>query len=89
VANTDVLNLQKAVIENPWRNAYWFARMLINGDKYGGVGKDTALLANMCAHLRITLEDRQQDDKTKVKLRQGVIRNILARIMQHRLADVV
>jgi hypothetical protein len=51
--------------------------MLINGDKYGGVGKDTALLANMCAHLRITLEDRQQDDKTKVKLCQGVIRNIL------------
>ena len=33
--------IQKAVFKNPWRNVYWFARMLINGDKYGSVGKES------------------------------------------------
>ena len=29
------------IIGNPWDNVYWFARMLINFDKYGGVGTDS------------------------------------------------
>jgi hypothetical protein len=35
------------VASSPWRNAYWFARMLLNGDKYGGVGvsKERQMLA--------------------------------------------
>ena len=32
-------NLAKIIAKSPWRNAYWFARMLLSGDKYGGVGK--------------------------------------------------
>jgi hypothetical protein len=35
--NTD--NLSKIISNSPWRNSYWFARMLLSGDKYGGVGK--------------------------------------------------
>jgi hypothetical protein len=35
--NTD--NLAKIIANSSWRNSYWFARMLLNGDKYGGVGK--------------------------------------------------
>jgi hypothetical protein len=32
-------SISKIVAESPWRNAYWFARMLLSGDQYGGVGK--------------------------------------------------
>ena len=39
--------IQTAVLENPWKNAYWFARMFINSDKYGGIGKETKLLSEM------------------------------------------
>lgn len=28
------------VTQSPWDNVYWFARMLIASDKYGGVGSD-------------------------------------------------
>ena len=32
-------NIAKIIASSPWRNSYWFARMLLSGDKYGGVGK--------------------------------------------------
>jgi len=35
-------NLIEAVETSPWRNAYWFARMLLSGDKYGAVGTKKA-----------------------------------------------
>ncbi len=30
---------QFMIADTPWRNSYWFARMLLNGDKYGSVGR--------------------------------------------------
>jgi len=48
MTNQDESQIEKETIENPWRNVYWFARMLINGDKYGGVGTDSKLLASSC-----------------------------------------
>jgi len=32
------------ITQNPWDNVYWFARMLIASDKYGGVGTDTTTM---------------------------------------------
>lgn len=32
---------QPEPIVNPWRNLYWFARMLINSDQYGGIGTNS------------------------------------------------
>jgi hypothetical protein len=37
--NNAALQAHELIAGSPWRNAYWFARMLLNGDKYGGVGK--------------------------------------------------
>src|SRR5260363_125838 len=34
--------------QNPWENAYWFARMLINGDKYGAIGRQSKFLTEVC-----------------------------------------
>ncbi len=36
--DNELNGISKAIAESPWKNAYWFARMLINGDKYGAVG---------------------------------------------------
>lgn len=82
----DLLALNKAIIENPWRNAYWFARMLINSDKYGGIGKDSALLANICVPLRQMLGNKQHNDETKLKLCRGIIRNIIVKRVERAAA---
>ena len=34
----DLESMAKIISGSPWQNAYWFARMLVNGDKYGAVG---------------------------------------------------
>ncbi|GHU65065.1 hypothetical protein FACS1894184_00120 [Clostridia bacterium] len=36
--NLDNSGIANTIAASPWRNAYWFARMLLNGDKYGGIG---------------------------------------------------
>ena len=37
--SSEINNITKEIVNSPWRNVYWFARMLLSGDKYGGVGK--------------------------------------------------
>ena len=32
-------NKEIITLDNKWNNVYWFARMLISSDKYGGIGK--------------------------------------------------
>lgn len=72
----DHKTLEKAVIENPWRNAYWFARMLISGDKYGGIGKDSKLLSEICLGLRKVLEDKKQPESIRLSLCKNVIHRL-------------
>ena len=36
--NNEIMHISETIATSPWKNAYWFARMLINGDKYGAVG---------------------------------------------------
>lgn len=68
---------QKKIIQNPWRNAYWFARMLINGDKYGAVGKDRTLLTEISLGLKKILEDKNQPEELKVALSINVIKSLM------------
>lgn len=56
------------ILLNPWHNVYWFARMLINGDKYGAVGKDDKLLAEISASLRFILADSKLTDEQKIEI---------------------
>src|SRR3989338_8886508 len=70
-------NIQTDVLQNPWRNAYWFSRMLINGDKYGGVGKENKLLLEISAAIRKILEDTKQDDKTRLELSKKAIQDLI------------
>lgn len=63
-------------IMNPWRNAYWFARMLINGDKYGAVGSESKLLVEISSALRRVYEDKNISDEQKVSLSHSIIKEL-------------
>lgn len=77
MAKTDADQLRQETIKNPWRNVYWFARMLINGDKYGRVGTDSKTLAGITAQLRLVLERNGRSEAARLATCKAVIRNIL------------
>lgn len=47
--NEEILNR----ISNSWENVYWFARILINNDKYVPIGKDPKFTAQLAGALRV------------------------------------
>jgi len=48
-------DVKQAVYESPWRNCYWFARMLMNTDQYGAVGKKNDFLLNLVNKIEVIL----------------------------------
>lgn len=68
---------EKDVLDNPWHKTYWFARMLINSDKYGGIGKDSKLLAGLSSQLRIILDDKKTKEIERFEICRKLIREIL------------
>ncbi len=66
------------VVTNPWDNVYWFARMLIASDKYGGVGTDTTIMIQMAAAIRTTLTKlASEEEETVLEVTKDAIGNIL------------
>ncbi|MBS1902924.1 MAG: hypothetical protein JSS75_04400 [Bacteroidetes bacterium] len=63
-------------LDNPWHKSYWFARMLISGDKYGGVAKDNRLLLRIGSAMRV-LESGPIAPTEKLALQKAAIGNIL------------
>lgn len=62
-------DIEISTLSSPWRNVYWFARMLISSDKYGAVGKDGKLMVSLTSKLRTVLDQPLTDDeKLKVSL---------------------
>ena len=69
--------IQNAVFKNPWRNVYWFARMLINGDKYGAVGKESEFLVQLASSLRGVLADPSHSNEFKIELSKGIFKRLV------------
>lgn len=42
----------KYIGEEKWEKIYWFSRMLLSGDKYGAIGKESSLLISLTSSLR-------------------------------------
>ncbi len=79
----------KDVIENPWRNVYFFARMLISSDKYGGVGKKSKILCEITAQLRLVLEGKAiSAESEKLALCKKLIRDLLEKKFARALSVV-
>jgi hypothetical protein len=61
-----------------WSKAYWFARMLINTDKYGGVGSDSRLISELASALRIVdFQGRSLNETDIVKIQKEKMKRIL------------
>ena len=43
------------IYNSPWNNAYWFARMLLNTDQYGAIGKKDAFLLDLVTKIEVIL----------------------------------
>ncbi|GBU27647.1 hypothetical protein R84B8_01182 [Treponema sp. R8-4-B8] len=60
---------------SPWYSAYWFSRMLINGDKYVAIGKEPKLLTLISSSLNLVANENK--GKTYLSLQKQVLRNII------------
>jgi hypothetical protein len=49
--------LVEQINSNPWDNVYWFARMLIASDRYGGVGTDINMMTELATNIRLVLKE--------------------------------
>ncbi len=66
------------ITKNRWQKVYWFARMLINTDKYGGIGKENKLLTTIASSLRLLQEENiKKDPKYILSLQKKALKNIL------------
>lgn len=79
----DLAKIDRIILENPWKNAYWFARMLISSDKYGGIGKNSKLLLNITAQCRSVLENESLSEDERVSVCKNIIENSLTKAYQN------
>lgn len=54
--NNDLQIVNDVVHNSPWRNAYWFARMLLNTDQYGAIGKKEDFISSLVGKLESILD---------------------------------
>jgi hypothetical protein len=70
--------IKMLIAGSPWRNAYWFARMLLNSDKYGGVGKSKEKqLLELVAQLEVIIGRDVLSEAEKVKICRDMITSSL------------
>jgi len=65
----------EVVYNSPWRNAYWFARMLLNTDQYGAIGKKDTIMSSLVSEIEAVIEQQLLTDKDKFKVCLNIIRN--------------
>lgn len=66
------------VAQNPWDNVYWFARMLIASDKYGGVGSDVQAILQLAAAIRTGIASLSgQSEELVVDTLRDTVKNLL------------
>ena len=66
--------VEDVVYNSPWKNAYWFARMMLNTDQYGAIGKKDDLMAELANELEAIIEQPALSDEDKRTICVGIIR---------------
>jgi hypothetical protein len=65
-------------LQNPWFQSYWYARMLISSDKYGGIGKNSKTLSELSAAVRSVVDtSRARSREELCAILMATIRNLL------------
>jgi hypothetical protein len=59
--------------DNSWHRVYWFARMLINSDKYVAIGKEPKLLTLIVSSLKLAAD--KSNGHNTLSLQKQVLRN--------------
>ncbi len=78
VESVEAATIKEIVLGSPWRNVYWFARILISNDKYGAIGKNSSFLLEVCLGLRRIASDNSTNDSQKTELSKVFLRDILS-----------
>lgn len=66
-------SVENVIYNSPWRNAYWFARMMLNTDQYGAIGKKDELMTVLANELEAIIEQSALSDEEKLKICIGII----------------
>lgn len=72
------MELEKIIV-NPWDNVYWFSRMLINSDRYGGIGSDSDLMLAVSSSIKSILESKkikEENEDSKFDILSKAIKNV-------------
>ena len=66
------------LIQNPWEKVYWFARMLINSDKYGAIGNNSEIMLNISRVIYSLLnadEFKKEEEPVKINILSNALKN--------------
>jgi hypothetical protein len=69
-SKSPVHDLERIVV-NSYENVYWFARMFVESDRYGGVGRNSALLLNVSDLISKVVP--QADDSTEIEKARSIV----------------
>lgn len=68
------------LIMNPWEKVYWFARMLINSDKYGSIGNDSQVMLKISGAISTLINSdnfKKEEENDQIEILLQLIKNIL------------
>lgn len=72
--SNNLFEIGELVEASPWKNAYWFARMLLSGDKYGAVGtKKERQIIEITAKVEAILIQESLSDEEKIRICKDII----------------
>lgn len=75
--NYDLGDIKDVVHNSPWRNAYWFSRMLLNTDQYGALGKKEEFISTLVGRLESILNcDALSSDEKLAVCRDTLLKEI-------------
>lgn len=81
--NNELQVVNDVVHNSPWRNAYWFARMLLNTDQYGAIGKKEAFISSLVGKLEAILDcDALSNDEKLAVCHDTLVREIRNSVRQ-------
>ncbi len=72
--------INERVVQNPWENVYWFSRMLINSDRYAGVGAETKIMRNVAVSIHTIMhsdEFKKEDPSAQFEILAKILENVL------------
>ncbi len=73
----ELLAVNNVIHNSPWRNVYWFARMLLNTDQYGAIGKKENFISNLAVEIESILNCDSLNENEKYKVcRNTILKNI-------------